>query len=101
VCVVLNDRIDTWYDYSGQEGNITQKRPTNATPFQTTVVTETLAQQTVAGSPSASSRSVSSATARVPVVAALRARFIHVAAKVRADQARRISNSLRNARGTN
>jgi len=101
VCVVLNDRIDTWYDYSGQEGNITQKRPTNATPFQTTVVTETLGQQIVAGSPSSSSRSTQSTTARASVIAALRARFAHVVAKAKADQARRLSNSTRNARGTN
>jgi hypothetical protein len=101
VCVVLNDRIDTWYDYSGQEGNITQKRPTTATPFQTTVVTETLGQQVVANTPTSNSRSVKSVTARVPVIASLRARFAHVVEKAKADQARRLATFIRNARGTN
>jgi hypothetical protein len=101
VCAVLNDRIDTWYDYSGQEGNITQKRPTTATPFQTTVVTEALGQQIVAGSPSSSSRSTqATTTARASVIAALRARFAHVAVKAKIEQARRFANSTRSTRGT-
>lgn len=93
VCVVLNDLIKTYYDYSEQEGPFVQKRPSSSTPYESTAVSESLSL-TGATVASSARKTASASAPRVPVIAAVRARFEAIARKARHDQARRLHASL-------
>ena len=93
VCVVLNDLIQTYYDYSRQEGPFVQKRPSSSTPYESTAVSESLSL-TAATVASSARKAASAGTARVPVIAAARARFDAIALKARHDQERRLRSAL-------
>ncbi len=99
VCIVLSDTVNTFYDFSGQEGATILKRPLSPTPYETDSVTESLSLAgTTAQSAGRSTQSTSTGL-RLPVAGALRARFDHVAAQVRQKQANRLSALSRTLRG--
>ena len=75
------------------------KRPLNATPYETDSVTETLSLATTTAQSAGRSTQSASIGARLPVAAALRARFDHLAAQNRQKQANRISAFSQTLRG--
>ncbi|MGD1068187.1 MAG: hypothetical protein ABR975_15365, partial [Vulcanimicrobiaceae bacterium] len=106
VCIVLSDTIQTYYDFSGQDGNYLIATGGNTGALETSTETETLSlssattASSVARSGASTKRSTTAATGLpIAFVAATRARFDHIVAKARVDALRRITREKRSSSG--